>query len=143
MRDSSGALRNTGTHIGSDMHDAYAGSDSFVSAHQTMKIAMKPRKTPEWTKTDAGIRAVLLRSFPKLNEKSSVGRKQSKRAGMWMRFIQLYWRAREEAGTMTLAHIAQEMKISLEAAKSLRMRIVRAGQGVRCDGRGVRRRRPK
>ena len=125
---------------------------NFLSAHQTMKIATKPRKAPEWTKTDAGIRAVLLRSFPKLREDSSVGRAQSKRAGVWMRFIQLYWRqsgtnnggpGRDEfvePGRITLRDLADEMNISLEAAKSLRTRITRAGIGVRCDGCGARRR---
>jgi len=84
---------------------------------------------------------------------SSVGRVHNKRAGKWMRFIQLYWRQSgnnnggfgrdefvESGQVITLRDLADEMKMSLEAAKSLRTRIVRAGQGVRCDGRGARRR---
>ena len=126
-RDSYGPLRRA---------EMYSGSDHFMRGHQTMKIATKPRKMPEWTKTDARIRAVLLRSHPKLREDSSVGRTHAKRAGVWARFIQLYWRDERR----TLLHIAQDMGMSLEAAKSLRTRIVRAGQGVRCDGCGARRR---
>lgn len=137
LRDSAGALRETGHGT----HGAYSGSDGFVSAHQTMKIATKPRKTPEWTKHNAKIQAVLLRSFPKINDESSaLCERQRKRAGVWMRFIQLYWRCREEAGVVTLKHIAQEMKISLAKAKDLRVRINRAGLGLRCDGRGSRKR---
>ena len=120
-----------------------------------MKIATKPRRVPEWTKSDAEIRKVLLRSFPKYNENSRVGRTQRERAGLWIRFIQLYWKQSgknnggygrdefvEPGQVITLKDLADEMNMSLAAAKSLRTRIVRAGHGVRCDGRGARRRRP-
>ena len=104
-RDSYGPLRRA---------EMYSGSDHFMRGHQTMKIATKPRKTPEWTKTDARIRAVLLRSHPKLREDSSVGRTHASAQVCGSLHSALSADERR-----TLLHIAQDMGMSLEAAKSL------------------------
>jgi hypothetical protein len=147
-------MRLKGAH-GSLRGWGYGGGDSIQSGHQVWVVRQRQRSRPEWTKRDDEIRAVLLRSFPKIRDESSaLCNGQRKRAGLWMRFIQLYWiQSGNNAGdgssdhpfpdpgqVITLKDVADEMKISLAAAKSLRVRIERAGRGIRCDGRGVRRR---
>jgi hypothetical protein len=136
---------------------SFDGSESYMSGHQMLKVRRnESRKVPEWVKSNEGIQKVLMRSFPKMNERNREGyptsqaNKQREQAGVWVRFIQLYWRAREPrvrevraSGTcvITQQDIATEMRMTLGQLKSLRTRIIRAGQGVRTDGRGERKRK--
>jgi hypothetical protein len=130
------------------------------------------RKVPDWAKDDATVREVLLRVFPRMNDKtSSQYQKQRERAGIWMRFIQIYWRCgqadktagfeKDENGkaigvvVSVNSHGLQgfvddvngdrhgKPKMTLAKAKALRNRILRAGSGLRTDGSGARRPPPK
>jgi hypothetical protein len=128
-----------------------AYSESILDGHQVIAIRVNRKRPPAWTQNDEQVRAVLLRSFPKMH----TDRVHRKRAGTWMRFIHLYWRYRGDGGSMmsqrfvepnkvyTQRDIAKELKITLAQLKSLRTRIVRAGKGLPTDGRAARLRRPR
>jgi hypothetical protein len=110
------------------LRNSFDGSDSFMRGHQitTLGNRKRDRCIPEWTKYDAQIQGVLSRSFPKLG----TNKKQRAQAGCWSQFIYLYWRASEDRQT-----IMSEMRLTAEQFKTLRTRIVRAGNGLPTDGR--------
>ena len=104
------------------------GNDGFTSGHQIITLRQSNREDPEWTKSDAEIREVLRRSFPKLDTDAG----QRFRAGRWMRVIQLYYRKHGTEG-----RIAEEMGISVAAVRSLIRSIKRVTKGVSANGTGA------
>ena len=90
-------------------------------------------RVPEWANSDTEVRALLLRSFPKLKTDLA----QKKRAALWSKVIFLYWR--ELWGGVD---IAKEMKIPASMVYETIKRIKRAGAGLRTDGK-PRTRKPK
>ena len=104
--------------------------------------------TPEWTKNDASIRAVLLRAFPKMNTNPT----QRQRAGRWAFIIQYYFRL-----SFTTLHVAmllphgtdkprpsaeaplplaaklEEMKRRTKIVEDTVARILRVAKGLRTD----------
>jgi len=104
------------------------GNDGFTSGHQIITLRQSNREDPEWTKSDAEIREVLRRSFPKLDTDAG----QRFRAGRWMRVIQLYFRKHYTHG-----QIAAEMGLKYRNVESLICRIKRVSKGERANGTGM------
>lgn len=107
----------------------FDGREGFMDhGHQitTLGNRQRDRDIPEWTKHDEQIQKMLLRSFPKLRTNED----QRYKAGQWMRFIQLYWRRYSSRQI-----IMEEMMLTANQLKSLRSKIVRAGNGLPTDGR--------
>ena len=102
-------------------------NDTFTSGHQIITIRRTDRVDPEWVKSDAEIRKILLRAFPKLDTDP----KQRARAGRWARVIQLYFRRHYTHG-----QIAAELGIKYRNVNSLIDRIRRAAKGERANGTG-------
>lgn len=78
------------------------------------------KKIPAWTKSDAEIRKLLCRVFPKLAHHS----RQRKAAALWLRIIYLYFRI-----GMTRGQIVDEIHMSNEAVRTILKRIRFAAAG--------------
>lgn len=111
------------------------GSDTFFEGHRIIKQRRGnagnktgvPRTCPDWAKDNAKIRALLLRSFPKL----LTDEKQRLKAGRWARVIQMYYRSQ-----MTHGQICNELDLTLPTILSMIRNIDRVVKGKRADGRG-------
>ncbi len=114
------------------------GNDPFMSSgHQIKKTVSRHRKIPDWVKSNAEVRKLLLRSFPKL----ATDTKQREKAARWTRVIHLYFKM-----SMTHGQIAEELgeqmddgtvkPLSLSTVQSIIRSITRVSQGRRADGRG-------
>jgi hypothetical protein len=88
-----------------------------------MKIR-RPYKKAGWAHDDKQIQQLLLRSFPRMHTNS----KQRKRAGRWLRVINLYWRQQWSRGD-----IAAELGLKYNIIKNLIRAIRRAAAGRRSD----------
>lgn len=109
----------------------FAGSDSFMKGgHRIInsnRARVGPaRKNADWAKSDKKVQKLLLRVFPKMLTDD----KQRKRAGRWLRVIQLYFRYGYSYGD-TAAEIGEKKKF----VQDVLCRINRALQGLPCDGR--------
>lgn len=101
----------------------------MTTGHQILTTRSHERSTPAWAMDDLKIRAILLKSFPKLKDTTS---KDAERAGRWARIIHLYFRMKRTHG-----QIAEEMSLSYDSVRALVRSIKRAFEGRRCDGSGV------
>lgn len=114
-----------------ELRTVFDGSDSFMTGgHQIIRPRgaagerARPyahRQRPAWTKSDEKIKALLLKSFPKLQTNV----RQRKAAARWMRVIYLYHRTGFSKG-----QIAQELGESVGAVKMIIIRINRAAKGL-------------
>lgn len=106
------------------------GKEQFMrSGHQILVERKHKRSIPEWAKSNARIREVLLRSFPGFQKNKN----QAARAGRWTRVIQLYFRMGRTHG-----QIAEEMNLTYKQAHNLIDRIRYAGKGFSASGQGRR-----
>jgi len=105
-------------------------NEPFFEGHRIIKpYASGPRanrKCPAWANSNAKIRALLLRSFPKL----ATNKKQRQGAGRWARIIQMYYRSQ-----MTHGQICTELRSTLPTVASIIRAIDRAVKGKRANGR--------
>lgn len=123
------------------------GDDTFFSSHRVRTacgakgkhVGSRGRQTPQWTKTDAGIRRLLLKVFPKLKSDP----KQRQLASRWARVIHLYFRM-----GYTYAQISEEMNLRSPSEKrpySIIENVIRhikwAQEGRSTNGSGLRRKR--
>ena len=109
----------------------FAGSDAFMQGgHQIINSnranAGPARKNSEWAKSDKIVQNLLFNIFPKLAKNEN----QRKRAGKWLRIIQLYHRSGFSAGD-----VAAEMKITRTSVKGILRHIRLALKGLPLDGR--------
>jgi len=111
-----------------ELREKIGSSDPFMTGgHQIKKIREGAHDIPEWTKSDAEIRRLLLRSFPALETNDL----QRRRAARWARVIHLYFRLNTPHG-----QIAQELRLSLNKVKMTIRSIKWAAAGKRADGTG-------
>ena len=115
------------------LRKVFDGNDQFVSGgHQIVKSAGATRhadrvsKIPEWSLNDEQVKALLLKSFPKL----ATDAKQRERAGRWLQIIQLYYRM-----AWTEKKIAEELNMSIDRVRYFIRAIKWASEGKRAlDG---------
>lgn len=106
----------------------FEGSDPFMGGgHQIVGLRQRKRVVPEWTRNNAKVRKLLLRSFPKLVTNA----KQRNRAARWARIIHLYFRLQ-----YTHRQVAAEMGITSGSVHDLLRSIRRVSNGNRADGTG-------
>jgi hypothetical protein len=110
---------------------SFESNDSFITGHQVKRIRSlhDGRKVPDWSTNDEAVRNLLLRSFPKL----AINELQRKRAGRWMRVIQLYFRSKKSR-----RETADEMGESENVVRMLVRSIKLAQKGWRTNGTGKR-----
>jgi hypothetical protein len=102
------------------------GQDPFMTGgHQVIRPRRSDRRTPDWATTNKKIRAILLRSFPKLKTHPV----QRIRAGRWAQIIQLYYRAH-----LSKKQIAEQLKLSYNAVRMIVRNINRAANGKKANG---------
>jgi hypothetical protein len=112
------------------------GHDTFVTGHQIIKTAgatlhnQRVQNTPEWTRNDAEVRKLLLIAFPRLNEDSTVGRKQRIRAARWLRVIHLYYRM-----GWTASKVSGELGVNVEIVKNTYKSICRVFKGLTANNK--------
>ena len=123
-----------GAHTTEGLKTIMDGDDAFIAGHQIKKIRRQKRPTPEWARHQKQIRGILLRSFPKLN----TSQKQRKRAGRWVRIIQLYY-----VQGFTYTQVAAELGETAQCTRSAIQHISNAARGCRPDGSGIYKRRAK
>jgi hypothetical protein len=107
-------------------------NDPFMTrGHQIIKIrrGWRKKQVPEWATNDKSVQALVLRSFPKLKTDD----KQRRRAGIWVRVINLYFRM-----GWTRGQIAEELGTTSEIIKYTIRRIRRVSEGKAADGLGPR-----
>lgn len=122
-------LRNTNGELRSLR--IFAGSDSFMKGgHRIInsnRARVGPaRKNADWSKSNKKVQSLLLRVFPKMGTNDA----QRKRAGRWLRIIQLYFRSGYSYGD-TAIEINEKKKF----VQNVLYRINRALHGLPCDGR--------
>ena len=108
------------------------GDDTFFKGHRIIKQRRGNRECPDWAYSTVKLRALLLKSFPKL----LTNKKQRASAGRWARVIQMYFKSQ-----MTHGQIASELHVGLNTVLMLIRAIKLAARGVRTDTgkpRGVR-----
>ena len=115
------------------------GNDPFTNhGHQIVVLRKRKRISPEWVRSNAKIREVLLRAFPKL----AINQKQRDHAALWARIIHLYFRLQ-----WTHRQVADELDMNPATVHNMINGIRRVSTGKRADTnkpRGVRKRgRPK
>ena len=117
------------------LRTVFEGNDPFVSqGHQVTGLRRRKRPIPEWVRSNAKIREVLLRSFPMLE----TNLKQRGRAARWARIIHLYFRLQ-----WTYTQVAEELEMKPENLKAMTKSIRRVARGRRADNKaqlGARRR---
>ncbi len=116
-------------HVNSDwdlLRQIVDGSESFMSHAGTMKVRTIDREVPEWTLSDARVREILLRSFPKLRKEE----KQRSKAARWCRIIYLYYRMR-----LPRQIVAKELRISETGLNGHIQRIGWAASGLNTAGK--------
>jgi hypothetical protein len=112
------------------------GDDTFFGGHRVRTacgakgkhIGSRGRTTPQWTKTDIGVRKVLLRAFPKLN----IEERQREKAARWARIIHLYYRM-----NYTYAQIAEEMSLHSPGEKRPYRKVERLLESIKNVGAGL------
>lgn len=110
-----------------DAFNIIPGDQAFMNGHQIIRIRRPRRRVPQWTFEDNKIRALLLKTFPKLATDAD----QRKRAGRWARVIQLYFRAKK-----SYRETAEEMGEKPRTVEMIVRSIYRVSKGKRADGRG-------
>lgn len=102
--------------------------DPFMQAHRIIKVRQYNREIPDWAMNDVEVRALLLRSFPKLNSSAT----QRALAARWASVIYMYYR-------MQYSHrwIAAEMGITVNTVSMTIRSFTRAQAGQRANGKGV------
>jgi hypothetical protein len=101
------------------------GQDTFMTGgHQLIKPRHSDRQTPDWAATNSKIRAILLRSFPKLKTHPI----QRKRAARWAEVIQLYYRMH-----LSKRQIAEQLTMNYSTVRTLVRNINRAANGRKAN----------
>jgi hypothetical protein len=121
-------LRNTSKEL-RDL--GFSGTDQFMQGgHQIINSnranAGPKRKNADWAKSDKIVQTLLLRVFPKL----MTDEKQRERAGLWMRVIQLYYRAGYSFGDT-----AAEMGVKLKFVRNVLQKIAYVRHGKTTKGK--------
>ena len=117
-------LQNARTN--SQLRKILDSDDTFLwGGHQIIKIRRNQHKRPEWSKHSTQIRGLILRSFPRLDEKSETGLQQRERAGRWARIIQLYY-----VLGWTYSQVAEELGQPLRKTQKTIDRIRTASKGL-------------
>jgi hypothetical protein len=98
-----------------------------AKGYQILKIRRPRKKVPDWVNDEDFIRALLLKSFPGMFEKT----RERARAARWVRIIYLYFRLGWSRG-----QIAEEFQETYSSVDSAIRGILRVARGTRCDGRG-------
>lgn len=110
------------------LRGSFDPKDSFLSSgHQVVQARSNKRETPDWAMSNARVREILLRSFPKLKTET----RQRNAAARWMWVIQLYYRL-----GYTYTQVAEEIGSSPVKVENVIRSIKRVVQGLRADGRG-------
>lgn len=105
-------------------------NDPFMSrGHSIIKIrkGWRKKQVPEWATNDRSIQALVLRSFPKLKSDNE----QRRRAGRWVRVINLYFRM-----GWTRGQIADELETTPTIIRSIVQAIRRVAAGRKANGTG-------
>jgi hypothetical protein len=104
---------------------------SVLDTRGTTQNPKRVSQNPDWTKSDAKIRELLLTVFPKMH----TDRAQRRRAGRWFRIIYLYYRA-----NLPASRVGGNMHISRERIKRFLRSINRVANGFTAGGkpRGLR-----
>ena len=116
----------------SNLRDTYGelrgvvdGTGGFMNGHQIINSNRArggfKRAEASWAHDDKAVRALLIKSFPKLETDS----RQRSRAGRWMRVIQLYHRFGHSYGD-----VAEEMGLTVAAIKTILQRMRHDIKGV-------------
>lgn len=113
------------------LRSVFDTNSSFMVGHQVKRIRSRHdgRKVPAWSTNDEAVRKLLLRSFPKL----ATNDLQRRRAGRWMRVIQLYFRSKRSR-----REVAEDMGESENVIRMLVRSIKLAQKGWRTNGTGKR-----
>lgn len=100
-----------------------------TGGHQIVGPRKRKRDVPEWAQSTEKIKAILLRSFPKLK----TDQRQRARAARWARIVHLYFRL-----GWTFTQVAEEMSMKPGNLHNMTVSIRRAANGLRADGKGPR-----
>jgi hypothetical protein len=110
----------------------FEGSDPFMGGkggggHQIVGPRKRKRQVPLWAQNTEKIKAILIRSFPKLK----TDLKQRARAARWARVIHLYYRL-----GWTYTQVAEELEMKPGNLHNMTVSIRRAANGLRANGTG-------
>jgi len=106
-----------------NMHD---GHFQIHGTRGELRYGHKYQSPPLWAVDDEQLQALLLRVFPKLESDKN----QREHAGKWVHVIYLFYRTQLSTG-----HVAEKMKVSKQAARSILHRVRNAAAGLRTDGK--------
>jgi hypothetical protein len=114
------------------LRKVFEGSDPFMGnrhrgGHQIVGPRRRKRSVPAWARSNEKIKAILLRSFPKL--KTHPG--QRVRAARWARIIHLYFRMQ-----WTYTQVAEELVMKPANLHNMTTSIRRAAAGKRANNTG-------
>jgi hypothetical protein len=117
--------------------------DDSVGVMRVHRVRNRKFRIPEWTRNDAEVQNLLLRTFPKLE----TDKRQREQAAWWAAIITLHWRQGRDSGQIADLIFATESrevrKIFVDRVCDTIKRISRAQKGLRTDGTGRKGRRPR
>ena len=121
------------------LRDHFDGDEPFVNKGFEIKKARTdyPRYVPAWTLNNEKVCGVLSEVFPRMEERTGIGRHQRQSARLWATIIIWYFRLKFSVGQImtkqreTFGH----PRMSRSAIKSLLKRIRLAGEGLTTAGR--------
>lgn len=119
------------------LRNAVDANDQFMTGHGVVKVRTYKRAVPKWTRNDKAVRALILRSFPKMNTDSA----QRNAAARWASVIHLYFRM-----GYTASQVAEEIGSTTMKIEFVIRSIHRVSKGLRANGTGklgAKRGRPK
>lgn len=112
----------------SELRKFFGADDSFMTAgYGTKKIRKSKGRIPSWANDQEKIKAVLLRSFPRLATDS----RQRARAGRWVRVMYLHYQR-----GWTTGQIAEELTCTYTQIHSVLQHIRRAFSNRAANGSG-------
>jgi hypothetical protein len=114
------------------LRKVFEGSDPFMGGpggggHQVVGPRRRKRPVPLWAQNTETIKAILLRSFPKLQTNP----RQRARAARWARIIHLYFRMQ-----WTYTQVAEELGMTPGSLHNMTTSIRRVANGERSAGTG-------
>ena|ERR1700688_3820541 len=114
------------------LRKVFEGSDPFMGGkggggHQIVGPRKRKRQVPLWAQNTEKIKAILIRSFPKLK----TDLKQRARAARWARIINLYF-----VLGWTFLQVAEELNMKSGNLHNMTVSIRRAANGLRTNGKG-------
>lgn len=113
-----------------DSDDPFLIKPRIINTAGATSHAQRTYNVPAWALDNEQVKRILLRSFPKLNEKTDAGIRQCVKAARWIRVIQLYFRV-----GWTEAKVAAEMNLSQQTVHGIIRSIRRVRVGTSADGK--------